>query len=663
VRRVGHTATLLASVGVACLFLSSPLAATAAQRSPRFRAGAATVSFTPPAAGQLANDPADCAAPPTYDGTRDFAFEEPYQDQQSSGHYDLGDPFMDCNGNGRWDGNLLGGGSGSPRFYDHVADEIGARAMVVSNGQRKVAVEVLDNEGAFNVYLQRIRQQVAADGVHVDGIYISSNHDESAPDTIGISGVNQLTSSVNAYFADYMVKQSAKAIERAARHMRDATVRYTEAQEPPQLRQCWSSYPFVDDQRMPTMQAVDRQGNVIATLANVSQHAESLGFNPDQAQRRWISADWVHFFRQRLEQRFGGVAIEMAGSVGSVETPEVFPGLISRIPQHFVDESHPAGCRTLFDPSGSPAAPGYFQETAALGHVLANSVGSAIDKRAQPSASSTIWGARRNICVPLSNQLFAIAAAVGVFADRPGYGSNCTVKFPVAADGSTSGDEIQSQVAAFRIGDGSFISVPGEVFPFTYLRGFLGPADMPHPQYGLPRWPLPHMHTPYRFIDGLGEDMIGYMFPRGNAVGVPGEDGNSIDPDSTDRFGCGHSDDSEAASSHSGNIAARAIVRILDSHGGKPEIRVNGRYVLPGGTHSRDPLGRPEIKCDQDTVFHFGGRAVGVWRPGHGVVHPQAWMSLDGQPQPRPNRDTRGYFSSRGKRVWLNVFSPLPSGG
>ena len=62
--------------------------------------------------------------------------------------------------------------------------------MVVSNGGRTIAVEVLDNEGAFNVYLQRIRQQVAADGVHLDGIYISSNHDESAPDTIGISGVN-----------------------------------------------------------------------------------------------------------------------------------------------------------------------------------------------------------------------------------------------------------------------------------------------------------------------------------------------------------------------------------------------------------------------------------------------------------------------------------------
>ena len=278
---------------------------------------------------------------------------------------------------------------------------------------------------------------------------------------------------------------------------------------------------------MPTVQALDRGGRAIFTLSNVSQHAESLGFNPSEPQRQWVSADWVHFFRQRIEQRFGGVAIEMAGSVGSVETPEVFPGAISSIPQRHIDESHPAGCRTLFDPNGTPAVPGYHLETTALGNTLASAVNDALLRNAQASRSSTIWGARRDICVPLTNQFFAIGANIGVFAERPGYGSDCTVKFPVAANGSTSGDELKSQVAAFRIGDGSFITVPGEVFPFTYLRGFLGPNDMPHSQYKLPPWPLPHMTTRYRFIDGLGEDMLGYIFPRGNGVGVPGENGNS----------------------------------------------------------------------------------------------------------------------------------------
>ena len=91
------------------------------------------------------------------------------------------------------------------------------------------------------------------------------------------------------------------------------------------MRQCWSSYPFVDDMRMPTLQAVGDDGKTIATLASVSQHTETLGFNGDATERLWYTADWPQFFRQSLEQRYGGVAIEMAGSVGSVESPEVFP--------------------------------------------------------------------------------------------------------------------------------------------------------------------------------------------------------------------------------------------------------------------------------------------------------------------------------------------------
>ncbi len=238
------------AIVTAIVFLASLLLTTSATAKPaRFRVGAASASFTPPRAGKLADDPSDCATGAQraqYSGVRRFAFEEPYADQQGSGHYDLGDPYLDCNTNGRWDGNYLGGGADSPRFYDHVADPVGARAMVVGNGSRRIAVEVLDNEGAFNVYLHRIRARVAADGYHLGGIFISSTHDESAPDTIGVSGPTDPTtsvpaSSVNGYFADYMVRRAALAIERAYRRLRPARIDYAEAREPANLRQCWSS--------------------------------------------------------------------------------------------------------------------------------------------------------------------------------------------------------------------------------------------------------------------------------------------------------------------------------------------------------------------------------------------------------------------------------------
>ncbi|MGZ6622449.1 MAG: hypothetical protein ACXVHD_22750, partial [Solirubrobacteraceae bacterium] len=176
-----------------------------------FRVGAAVANFTPPRFGHLrGGDPANCAHPSQYDGARPFAFEEPYIDAQHDGHYDLGDPFIDCNHDGRWDGNLLGGGANTPRFYDHVADPVGARAMVVSNGHQAVAVEVVDQEGLFNVYQERIRTKVRADGYRLSNIFISATHDESAPDTLGLGGVSQTSSGVNNYWVTYLVDESAR---------------------------------------------------------------------------------------------------------------------------------------------------------------------------------------------------------------------------------------------------------------------------------------------------------------------------------------------------------------------------------------------------------------------------------------------------------------------
>ncbi len=639
-------------------------------RAAQFHVGAAVASFTPPTFGHVSGgDPANCAHPAQYNGPRQFAFEEPYVDAHHDGHYDLGDPFIDCNHNGRWDGNLLGGGANTPRYFDHVADPVTARAMVVSNGRQTVAVEVVDQEGLFNVYQQRILAKVRADGFRLRDIFISATHDESAPDSMGLGGVSQATSGVNNYWVTYLVDQSARAIERAYRGQRRATIRYTEVLEPSNVRQCWSSYPFVDDQHIPVLQAVDVHGRPIVTLASVSQHDETLGFNGGtpalDAQNNWVSSDWINFFRNSLQQHLGGVAIEMAGSVGSVESPEVYPWAISRTPQQFIDASHPAGCRTLFstrrgtDTTGALHVPlGYTGETKAFGTDMAAPILQALRAgEYHNSHTNTIWGARANICVKLQNQLFVLGAALGVFAQRPAYNANCTVASPVAADGATSGQSLRSQVAAFQIGDGEFISIPGEAFPFTYLRGFLGPQDMPDPNAALPPWLLPHMHAAFRFIDGLGEDMLGYIFPAGNAVAIP--TASNPNPSSVDRFGCQHSDDSESTSAQAANIIGNALVRLLDRRTGPPELIVRGRYILRSGRRSRDPLGGPEIKCSGDQTFHYAGRAVGVQLAGGRVAHPTLWMSLSGLPQRTPDRDTRGYFDARGRRVWLDVFPPL----
>ena len=377
-------------------------------------------------------------------------------------------------------------------------------------------------------------------------------------------------------------------------------------------------------------------------------------------ENRWVSSDWPYFFRSAIEQRYGGVAIEMAGSVGSVETPEVFSATVSQVPQQYYDASHPAGCRTLFAPSGLQAPLGYYQETTVLGQDLAGAVTQALSSGAAVSRSGDIWAQTRSVCIPVDNVLFKAAAIAGVFSGRPAYLPGCRAieRVPPTPSGQTAGTSIKTEVAAWRIGDAEFIGLPGEVFPFTYFRGPVGPEDMNKPQYPLPPWPLPYMHTPFRFFDGLDNDMIGYVFPRGNDAGVP----TLTDPTATgtDRFGCGHSDDSEAVSAKAADKLGRALVGILSGYG-RPEAIEPGRYVLPDGRLSRNPQGITDtVKCTgPDTTFQATGPAVAVWEPGRPVIHPASWMDLFGRPQSVPDRNTRGYIDARGARHWLDVYADL----
>ena len=226
------------------------------------------------------------------------------------------------------------------------------------------------------------------------------------------------------------------------------------------------------------------------------------------------------------------------------------------------------------------------------------------------------------------------------------------------------------------------------MFPLTFLRSFLGPDDMPCPDpnasgdcggtpnptvscasgnpYALPPWLMPHMHTPYRFIDGLGEDMVGYIFPCGNGIGVPGEyPTTNPSADATDRFGCGHSDDSEAASSDAADAVGTAAATLLDNIDGAStpaEDIVTGRYLLPDSSLSRDPLGMPpSIGCSSNTSFTPSGPAIAVRRSDGTVITPHVWMSLSGGAQPSgPDRNTRGWMDADGTRHWLDVFADTP---
>src|SRR5262249_28418226 len=145
-------------------------------------------------------------------------------------------------------------------------------------------------------------------------------------------------------------------------------------------------------------------------------------------------------------------------------------------------------------------------------------------------------------------------------------------------------------------------------------------------------------------------------------------------------FGCGHSDDSEAAAEAAGDILNDTVLALLPKpHQRADRVRV-GRYVWPDGSLHRNPIGEGRLGCDSASsgfVAAPGGAiAVGTLPPAHppsprgagkfsrlrdtptfGPAQRNAqWMDVRGQPQAAPGMQTRGVILGGRERVWVDVF-------
>ena len=237
----------------------------------------------------------------------------------------------------------------------------------------------------------------------------------------------------------------------------------------------------------------------------------------------------------------------MAGSVGSVEMPQVYPTPRDHTPTGVYSSTGNGGCRTIYRNDATAAPYGYHSSTQRRGEAVAHWAALALRGRTvvahddDPLPPGHVLRAARERAArarrrvrrdPRQGRLPRRPAAHR--ATRPG-----------VVDPPAQANEFKTDVVWYRIGDADFVSAPGELFPFTYARDFGGPADQAVPDGASPPpWIMSRLSQRYRFVEGLGEDMVGYLFPKTNAVGVP----RSLDgADDTDRFGCGHSDDGEAA--------------------------------------------------------------------------------------------------------------------
>jgi hypothetical protein len=383
----------------------------------------------------------------------------------------------------------------------------------------------------------------------------------------------------------------------------------------------------------------------------------------------------------------------MAGLVGSVEMPTVWEPestQVQNIPGPHRDQPdsyNPDGCSTVYpDPATGTPVGTPFAYLTAYGDSIAHTAEAALAADGVTVTPRTLSGRDTSLCLPVENNLFKAGFAAGLFPDRPVYADpTCLQTATVSGDGG-AGDRLytRTDVGVVDVGPAQFAYSPGEVFPFTEIRGAFDPQQSPFPtdcydpstndyNCGTPLpmtpWIAADMTAPFHFMAGLGQDMIGYLFPPGNFVGDQGETDQSpwepyhafVDSGATDRFGHHHSDDSESLGPHAGLAVTRALAALLQGPARPAHTVLPGLFVDANGAPSDSPFasdgfegaaGIEVVNPDGSTTTYLLGRDA------------TAYATFDARPDPGTagtslpySVNSAGVVLSSGQVVLADVFA------
>ncbi len=195
------------------------------------------------------------------------------------------------------------------------------RAMALSDGTDTAALAVVDGEGWLWDYANKcddcgaaqIADRVAgATGVDPAGIVVAATHAHSAPDFIGGWG----------FVPDWYMRQVTEAIVTALTEaittMDAAIVEVGEELARPFNRERRDTYRSPEEQQLTWVRAWRNDGasgrrTTVFTLGAYAAHPTTYGTNDGVGH-----ADWPGGFVSRLEERFGGVGLQVMTGLGNM---------------------------------------------------------------------------------------------------------------------------------------------------------------------------------------------------------------------------------------------------------------------------------------------------------------------------------------------------------
>lgn len=397
-----------------------------------------------------------------------------WNDKDNNAKYEpkKGDTFNDNNNNGKFDAYWIAGFH-NRRAANGIHDSLWARTMIIDDGSTRVAMVSLDAIGFFHDQVIEIRKRLPEE-LAIDYCMVATTHVHESPDLIGIWGESYFKSGVNKEYLEFVINQSVASVVKAVADLEPVTLHFAVDEQNAQVLVKDTRRPIVHDPGMYLIQAKKSDGSTKGVLVSWANHPETLW-----SKNLLITSDFPHFFRKGLEEKLGGTSVYLNGAIG---------GLITTHPS--LPVIHPETGKEIFEAN--------FEKAEAQGLILTEIAVNALSNSVDSISTGKIQLEAKTFTLPFDNTLFKIGAVLGLM-DR----------------GMTGKGMVRTEMAAWKIGPASFLTIPGEIYPEIVNGGIEAPEgqDFETPPIEVP--PLrSQMPGKFKFVFGLANDELGYIIPK-----------------------------------------------------------------------------------------------------------------------------------------------------
>jgi len=381
------------------------------------------------------------------------------------------------------------------------------RAIALSAGGHTVELARVDSQGWFAGYeegpygITSVRRTVAAYmRAHGDpsateaDIIVSALHEHASPTVQGIWGPPQHA----LPYLQQLAASTEQALEQAYDRMRPATVTSGSVNAPwlagTNIANANGNEGWPNDGSLLALWARDAHtGETIATYVssptypNIVYGPGDLNCPSGVSDPTVLSTDFPSYIQTYLEERFGGIAMDVSGTLGDQPGPMQADGQPSTdLPPMTIDGTQ---CQQTVG----------FDDAIHMGEITGNLVTAAL-AHGHTLSTARVAGTEQYILTPVYNPLLLALNNVGQ-ADNgtPWTELGNPEAYPI--DRSTNppyeiGNAIGTWVTGLRLGDILILSEPGEFFPSIHQA-----------------WDQSIKHAAGVFVVGMGQDQLGYDFP------------------------------------------------------------------------------------------------------------------------------------------------------